>query len=116
MLRLIGIRAAALLREWIRITIAAAAGRHRVALLQACIAAAAHSGSHVGPAIVGRARRRRRRRHRDKSKREQRSGGRGSYRQKLLHSLSLCFGFGAGPAPRRKWDATDRSAIDINKT
>jgi hypothetical protein len=91
-LRLVGIGAAALVREWILVTVAAAAGRHRVALLQACIAAAAHSGSCIGPAIVDRTRRRSRRRHRDKGKREQRGGGRGSDRQKLLHSFSLSVG------------------------
>src|SRR5229473_591381 len=82
-LRLIGIGAAARFaagagarRERILVTIGAAAGSHRLALLQAGKAAASHSGS-VGAAIVNRSRRRRRRR-REKSQRAKHPGRRGA--------------------------------------
>jgi hypothetical protein len=82
LLRLIGIGAAAVAQERIPVAIAAAAGGHRLALLQGGKAATAHAGSDVLPAIFIRGRRRR---HRDKSQREQRRG----HFQKLLHLLVL---------------------------
>src|ERR1700682_6020550 len=97
MLRLIGVRTAVVVagaagaaaREWIRVTIAATPGRHRVALFQAAIPTAPHSGSNVGTAIVDVARRRRRRRHGDEAKRKHRRGGRNGRLQKLFHLLSV---------------------------
>src|ERR1700676_141512 len=97
MLRLVGkgvvgpraVAGAAVARKWIRITIAAAAGRHRVALLQAGISATTHARSDVGAAIVDRTCRCRRRRHRDKCHRDEGRGRRRGYFQKMLHLLSL---------------------------
>jgi hypothetical protein len=86
--------AAGVAGEWIRGAIAPAAGGHRLALLEAGIAAAACSSRDVGTAIVGpvvRARRRRRCRHRNKSQRDQRRGRDGQF-HKLFHlCLSVSF-------------------------
>lgn len=126
MLRLISVRiaiaaaAGAAARERIWVTIAAAPGRHRVALFQAGKPAASHSRGDVGTAIVGVARcRRRRRRHGDKAKRKRRRCGRNGRLQKLSHLLwCLSVGkcdFGAGSAPHRRCDAEDHFAIDVKK-
>src|SRR5712671_2072434 len=65
-----GAGAAATLREWILVAPAAATCGHRLALLQAGVAATSHSGGHVMAAVVNRGRRRRRCRRRDKCRRE----------------------------------------------
>ena len=72
-LRLICKRVAGIGKEWIPVTIAAAAGGHRLTLREGIKAASSHRGSDVLAAILSR---RRRRRHRDKRHREQRRGGR----------------------------------------
>jgi hypothetical protein len=104
--------AAAALREWILETIAAAAGGHRLALLQTGIAATPHSGSHVATAIINRARRRRRRRRRDKCHREQRRGRRGTNFQKLFH---LVFPLLVSSKVELSWDAGDCCAIGLER-
>lgn len=96
LLRLIGKGVAGIGKERIPVTIAAAAGGHRLTLREGIKAAGSHRGSDVLTTILSR---RRRRRHRDKGHREQRRGGRSGQFQKLFHVLSrwFClFGFGAG--------------------
>jgi hypothetical protein len=117
MLRLIGKGAAGIRKEWIPVTIAAAAGGHRLTLREGIKAAGSHRGSDVLAAILVMARGSRRR-HRDESHREQRRGGRGGQLQKLFHILSRWFSLLFWrwlAALQPTWDVWELRAIDGEK-
>ena len=117
--RLMGIGVAgsiAAFREWILGTTAAATGGRRSALLQTAVAAAPHSGSHVGAAIVNRGRGRGRGR-REKSQRAKYRGRRHAGFQNLflLHLiLSLCVSAFTRIA-QSTWCVAYRGTIGIKK-
>src|ERR1700688_568821 len=114
MLRHIGERVAVVGQERIAITVAAAPGRHRLALIHGVEAAAPHAGGDVLAAILAG---RRRCGDRDKRHREQGRGGRGGHFQKLFHvSLrSLCCCSVLMSALRTTWHSGEPGAIGRKK-